>query len=82
MDRKESEGFVGGSGNNYKVILKNDDIHWYSIWPSAEVNPETSRVLVDGGWFFTTGTMLANTGLIVEMGYVERFINEGFNTFE
>lgn len=84
MDRRESEWFVGGSGNNYKVILKNGDIHRYSIWPSAEANPETSRVWVyeDEGWFFTTGTMLANASLIAEMGCDEKFLEEGFSAVE
>ena len=69
MDMEESEGFVGGSGFIYRVILQDGISHSFTIWPVMDENPVKSRVWIEEGWFFSNGTMLANGGSIVNLGY-------------
>ena len=69
MDMEESEGFVGGSGFIYRVILQDGNSHSFTIWPVMEDNPAKNRVWVEEGWFFSNGTMLANSSSIVNLGY-------------
>ena len=79
MDMEESEWFVGGGGNTYRVILENGDLYRFTIWPCAEANPEISRVWINDGWFFTTGTMLADIRNVIELGY-EEWLSYNFET--